>query len=185
MKLLEQNEMPANNEILHEGEIGLRYSREERLKKAPEAVRQMHDEGFIVKPGLIGSLTATKGSRSILFALVLVLILMLVSLALPSDRKSGKVHGIPVKMQVLTRDSALYVSIIFDAVKEVENQNLPISVYATILDSQKKMLSAKTVETIYIGTKNIIPLKFPVDNAVRLDTVIVVNEKELHLHTRL
>ncbi len=174
-----------DREMMNDGHIGLRYSREERLKQAPEAVRQMHDENFIPRPGLIGSLTATKGSRSILFVLILVLLLMLISLVLPSDTKSGKINGVPVKMQVLTQDSTLYVSVIFDAVKKNETSNLPVSVYAAVFDAQKKIVASKTVETIYIGNKSTIPFKFTAANAARFDAVVIINGKELHLHTKL
>ena len=64
----------------------LRYSRSERLKRAPESVQQMYEPDYIKRVNLLKSLTATRSSRSMLFAIVAVFALTFASFLLKTDR---------------------------------------------------------------------------------------------------
>lgn len=94
-----------------EGSSYCRYDRSERLKRAPEAVQQMYEPDYIKKMSLIKSLTATRSSRSMLFAIVAVFALTFASFLLKTDRQSGKILGIPTKLEYLTQQDYLYVNI--------------------------------------------------------------------------
>ena len=71
-----------------ESGLYLRYDRSERLKRAPEAVQQMYEPDYIKKISLLKSLTATRSSRSVLFAIVAVFALTFMSFLLKTDRSS-------------------------------------------------------------------------------------------------
>ncbi len=80
------------------GEIFTRYSREERLKKAPPEVQQMHDSSFIPRKGIIRSLTATKGLRAVFFVIVVLVALTLILFALQRDKDSGSLYKVKLEL---------------------------------------------------------------------------------------
>ena len=98
-----------------EGSSYLRYDRSERLKRAPEVVQQMYEPDYIKKMSLLKSLTATRSTRSMLFAIVAVFALTFASFLFKTDRQSGKIEGVPVKLEYLTQQEHLYVNISFAA----------------------------------------------------------------------
>ena len=95
--------MNNRHELSESGQVHLRYSRAERLKRAPESVQRMYEPDYLKRQGLLKSLTATKGSRSMLFSIVVVCILILFSLFLRTDKKSGTINGvIAIPITVIT-----------------------------------------------------------------------------------
>jgi hypothetical protein len=65
------------NDELNDGRVTFYYSREERLKKAPQSVRDLHKEQVYRKPNLFRTLTATK-SLTFLFISIITLCAALV-----------------------------------------------------------------------------------------------------------
>ena len=161
----------------------LRYDRSERLKRAPEAVQQMYEPDYIKKISLLKSLTATRSSRSVLFAIVAVFALTFMSFLLKTDRQSGKIQGVPVKLEYLTQQEYLYVNISFGATEQRDDYTLPLTVRITASNHDTEEKESKTVDAIYIGSALSVPVQFPSHTYKQLEAVILTDGKALSLRS--
>ena len=161
----------------------LRYDRSARLKRAPEAVQQMYEPDYIKKISLLKSLTATRSSRSVLFAIVAVFALTFASFLFKTDRQSGKIQGVPVKLEYLTQQEHLYVNISFDATEQSDDYTLPLTVRITATNRNTDEKESKTVDVIYIGSALSIPAQFPSHTYQQLEAVVQTDGKPLSLRS--
>ena len=166
-----------------EGSSYLRYDRSERLKRAPEAVQQMYEPDYIKKVSLLKSLTATRSSRSVLFAIVAVFALSFASFLFKTDRQAGKIQGVPVKLEYLTQQEYLYVNISFGATEQSDDYALPLTVRITAANRDTEEKETKTVKVIYIGSALSVPVQFPAHTYKRLEAVVLTDSKALSLQS--
>ena len=149
-----------------EGSSYLRYDRSERLKRAPESVQQMYEPDYIKKMSLLKSLTATRSTRSMLFAIVAVFALTFASFLFKTDRQSGKIEGVPVKL-------------------ESDDYALPLTVRITAANRDTEQKETKDVEVIYIGSTLSVPIQFPAHTYKQLEAVVLVDGKALSLRSAI
>lgn len=166
-----------------EGDSYLRYARSERLKRAPESVRQMYEPDYIKRISLLKSLTATRSSRSVLFAIIAVFALTFMSFLLKTDRQSGKIQGVPVKLEYLTQQEYLYVNISFEATEQSDDYVLPLTVRITATNRDTEEKESKTVEVIYIGSALSVPVQFPAHTYKQLEAVVLADGKAVSLRS--
>ena len=166
-----------------EGGSYLRYDRNERLKRAPEAVQQMYEPDYIKRISLLKSLTATRSSRSVLFAIVAVFALSFASFLFKTDRQSGKIVGVPVKLEYLTQQEHLYVNISFAATEQSDDYALPLTVRITAANRNTQEKDTKTFEVIYIGSALSVPAQFPAHTYKRLEAVVLTDGKAVSLRS--
>lgn len=166
-----------------EGGSYLRYDRSERLKRAPESVRQMYEPDYIKRISLLKSLTATRSSRSVLFAIIAVFALTFMSFLLKTDRQSGKIQGVPVKLEYLTQQEYLYVNISFEATEQSDDYVLPLTVRITAANRDTEEKECKTVEVIYIGSALSVPVQFSANKYKQLEAVVLADGKALSLRS--
>ena len=168
-----------------EGGSYLRYDRSERLKRAPEAVQQMYEPDYIKKISLFKSLTATRSSRSMLFAIVAVFALTFLSFLLKTDRQSGKIQGVPVKLEYLTQQEYLYVNVSFEATEQSDDYALPLIVRVTAANRDTEEKETKTVEVIYIGSALSVPAQFSAHTYKQLEAIVLADGKALSLRSAI
>ena len=90
---VENNEDAFNEDAFNEdGRVRFYYSREERLKKASQAVRDIYDSSKIPKRGLIRVLTATQPLRIMFFSLVILCVVMLILSRVVLQSASGELE---------------------------------------------------------------------------------------------
>ncbi len=166
-----------------EGGSYLRYDRNERLKHASKSVQQMYEPDYIKKIGLLKSLTAARSSRSVLFVIVVIFVLMVLSFLLKADRQSGKIQGVPVKLEYLTQQEHLYVNISFDATEQSDDYTLPLTVRITATNRNTDEKESKTVDVIYIGSALSVPAQFPSHTYQQLEAVVQTDGKALSLRS--
>ena len=166
-----------------EGGSYLRYDRSERLKRAPESVQQMYEPDYIKRISLLKSLTATRSSRSVLFAIVAVFALSFASFLFKTDRQSGKIVGVPVKLEYLTQQEHLYVNISFAATEQSDDYSLPLTVRITAANRNTQEKDTKTFEVIYIGSALSVPAQFPAHTYKRLEAVVLTDGKAVSLRS--
>ena len=166
-----------------EGGSYLRYDRSERLKRAPESVQQMYEPDYIKRISLLKSLTATRSSRSVLFAIVAVFALSFASFLFKTDRQSGKIMGVPVKLEYLTQQEHLYVNISFAATEQSDDYALPLTVRITAANRNTQEKETKTFEVIYIGSALSVPAQFPAHTYKRLEAVVLTDGKAVSLRS--
>ena len=175
--------MNTHDEIGDGSSVQLRYSRSERLKHASDEVRKMYEPDYIPKYGLLGALVATRASRFVLFALILVFVLLLLSLVAPFDKKTAIIRDIPVRLETDKHDSLVSVAVFFDAVQTVSD--IPLSVHITLTDSQKKNVASKAAHSFYMGRPLSIPAQFTAPTAAYVEVVIVSENKTVRLGTAI
>ena len=163
--------------------ITLRYSREERLKKASEAVRRMYEPDYIPQAGIIKGLTATRASRAVLFSIVLCMALLLFFIFIRIDRTSGSLAGIPVKMETLQQDRALYINITFAENHAEHQKQIPISITVSAYnDAHTSLKQEKTVQAIYIGSPLTVPIQCTNTGYTQIRAAISTESEQLELH---
>ena len=178
--------MNDNSNLWNKGEIYLRYDRNDRLKRASQSVQQMYSPDYIKRTSMIKSLTATRASRSLLFAILAVFALSFASLLLKTDRQSGKICGIPVKMEYLSQQEQLYVNILFSAVPQQDDTyTLPITVRISASNRDTEQQETKTVEAVYIGSPLSIPAQFSAHTFQQLEAAVIADGKTLTLRGKL
>lgn len=184
MKLQERQRMSDKHDSWN-GEIYLRYDRNERLKRAPESVRRMYEPDYIKRLGIIKGLMSTRTTRSLLFSIIAVFALTFLSFLLKPDRQTGKINGIPVKLEWLSQKDLLYVNIVFDATAQSEIDTLPVTVSVNALNSETKQQENKIVDAIYLGNTLSIPIQFSAQTFTQLEAIIRIDKKTLTLHSTL
>lgn len=177
--------MNDRQELSESGHVHLRYSRSERLKRASESVQRMYEPDYLKRQGLLKSLTATKGSRSMLFSIVVVCILILFSFFLKTDKKSGTLNGIPAQLEALVHDSKVYVNVLLDETQPPDSFTMPVTVLITATNTAEATQSVKTVNAIYIGSKLRISAQFQETVPVKIEAIIATENTTLRLNTML
>lgn len=87
------------------------YSREERLKNAPEIVREYYaGRGPRPVKGLFRALTATRGNRFLLASVAFFAAFVWI-FSLLSGRNDGTVGGVPAKFSAFLYEDSVYVSL--------------------------------------------------------------------------
>ena len=174
--------MNDNRDSWTDGEIYLRYNRNERLSRASEAVQQMYKPDYIKRLSLLKSLTAMRSSRSSLFAILIVAAISIGSFFLRnSDRQVGKIYEVPVKLEYLTHQNTLYVNVSLSATAQEESYTLPVTVQINAVNRDTEQQETKTVKAVYIGSALSLPAQFPAHTFNRLEAVIFAGEKTLTL----
>ena len=160
--------------------IELRYSREKRLKNAPESVRKMYEPDYIPRYGLIKGLTATRASRAILFSIILCTAFILFSLFIRNDRTAGSLAGVSVKMETLQQGNVLYVNITFAEKHTAEPIPFDITVTAHT-EKHASLKQEKTIHAIYIGSALTVPFQCAGAGYTQIQAAISSGTKHLNL----
>ncbi len=178
--------MNDNRDSWTNGEIYLRYNRNERLSRASESVQRMHKPDYIKRLSLIKSLTAMRSSRTSLFAILIVAAVSLGSFFLRNgDRQAGKILGIPVKLEYLNHQNTLYINISLSATDQDEGYTLPVTVRINAVNHDTERQETKTLKAVYLGSALSIPAQFPAHTFSQLEAVIFADETVLTLNSKI
>ncbi len=138
------------------------YNRQERLKNAPESVRDYYNGKLTGQShGLFKSLVATKGNRMLLVTVVLCafLVIFLSLFGNKSDRR--EINGVAVQLSAFTFDDSVYVSLHMDAGKSHKADTVK-KVIATVsgIDSDKQKTQDHVLQGNYTGNEQYLRTKF-------------------------
>lgn len=90
------------------------YSREERIKNAPQPVKDFYSGRLkAFRPGIFKALVATKGNRFMLFALI-ACFCVVIMLSLFDRRNEGSASGVPVSLSAFSFEDTVYVTLKFE-----------------------------------------------------------------------
>lgn len=162
------------------GEIFLRYNREERLKHSSEKVRQMHDPNFIQRKGLIQSLTATPGLRFMLFAILIIIGLGFISLVVFGEKSSGKIYGIKIELKSFVYNGQILANIKLNKNEKMQI-NETIKVQFIFFDKDKNEIKSIISEGVYTGTDLIFSSQDESGAATKIKVNILLKDKILSL----
>ncbi|MCR5724290.1 MAG: hypothetical protein K6G80_04295 [Treponema sp.] len=106
-----------------------RYNREERLKHAPQNVRDYYNGTFMPRRGLFRSLISTHGNRYLLISVGLCIgVVLLASVLL--HRESATVGGVGTQLSAFSFEESVYASLKLDKAGKHVSLTLPAPVSA-------------------------------------------------------
>ncbi len=182
-------------------EVFTRYNREERLKNAPEQVKAMYEGNFIPQRGILKSLTATRGLRAVLFAIVILVVINLVLFAINRDKSSGKIHNIKIEVNTFIFDGIPLANLKMQAypefIKQTENkteqkkdsskENIGevVKVQFSFFDKDENKISSTIKTGIYNGTEQTFSARDESMKAKSVEVHILMKEKLVTLTKRI
>ncbi len=138
--------------------LEFRYSRQKRLERAPEIVRETYRKGYTPNKGFIRGLTATPGLRSIFFAII-ILSAVVVGVTLfggSSDQKT--LNGSAVRLTAFLYGDSVYVSVSLKPSGDsaAPSEPVPVSAYIEGLDASGNVVAEQRVSGAYAGSDTVL-----------------------------
>lgn len=145
-----------------ESRLKFYYSREERISKAPQSVKDFYSGRVkAFKPGIFKALVATKGNRFMLFALI-ACFCVVIMLSLFDRRNEGAIRGVPVSLSAFSFEDTVYVTLKFDAPsKRYRNdREARFNVEIEFMDADKNTAERQVFTYIYTGKESFLRTTF-------------------------
>lgn len=168
-----------------EEKIVFRYNREERLKSAPQIVRDYYDgklkpvRGFKV-------LWVNKSNRFILLALVFFVGFVWIYTALNNTRSSASINNIIFEQTSFGFQEEIYVNIkIHD--KKADEKSSPVKITAEVffINVDNQVAEKKELSLVYRNGEQALTTKATDYDIIRVDTIITAEEKEKELSSAI
>lgn len=163
--------------------ITTRYSREKRLRNAPENVRKMHDGVYTKRPGLIGALFASKANAMLA---ILILLMMVFMFFYGKIRDTKELENFKLIMSVefnsenSLEDNTIFVNVtIKPKTKDFYGEEIKLMFFA--FDENDAVLGYKTLSSVYLAEEQILSsrlqLRAPVKNLKKVKAQVELSEK--------
>ena len=170
-----------------EEELVFRYSRSERLKKAPEQVQNLYNGNFqVFKPGIFRALVSTKSNRLVFIALI-ICFLAVVFLGIFNRQNESSLEGVPLQLTAFSFEETVYVSVKFESLakKTQSEEVLPVvrnfQVDFEFLDAQKNTVEKRQEINIYAGEENFLRTTCRDYDIFYVNALVSLNEKTVKL----
>lgn len=166
-----------------EEKIVYRYNREERLKSAPQIVRDFYDgklepvRGFKV-------LWVNKSNRFILLALVFFVGFIWINSGIRGNRNTAVVDDIKLELMAFSYEDEVYVNLKIDEGKKKELSspvNIKAEIYFTNVDSQ--VVEKKELSLVYNSGEEYLRTKVSDYDIIMVDAFVQVGEVQKDLST--
>lgn len=141
-----------------EGEEGLHfyYNREERLKNAPQPVKDFYSGNFKLNKGF-RALVGSRANRVLLVTMAICIVFVLFTSVLSSSDK-GKIGSAGMRLTAFAYEEEIYVSLKINASKTAVN--IPVEMAALCYDADKQPSVTHKVSEIYKGQELFLRTKF-------------------------
>lgn len=145
----------------NENQLNFRYNRSERLKNAPQNVKDYYDGNMnYAAKGLFKTLFSNKMSRITFLALICCVgISFMLGSFLPKENQVD-VEDITIELTVVTLEDTVYCSILFPVSKVISNREEFVFVDFLAYDEKGNLISKETDSGIYTGEKKYFRTKF-------------------------
>lgn len=168
-----------------EEKLVFRYNREERLKAAPQIVRDYYDgkmqpvRGFKV-------LWVNKSNRYILLSLVLFIGFVWVYTAINNTRSTGKINNTLFTQTSFAFQEEIYVNIKVQN-KKADEKSPPVKVEAELffINNDNQVIEKKELSLIYSNGEKSLTTKVTDYDIIRVDTIITAEGKEKELSSAI
>ncbi len=168
-----------------EEKLVFRYNREERLKSAPQIVRDYYDgkmqpvRGFKV-------LWVNKSNRYILLSLVLFIGFVWVYTAINNTRSTGKINNTLFTQTSFAFQEEIYVNIKVQN-KKADEKSPPVKVEAELffINNDNQVIEKKELSLIYSNGEKSLTTKVTDYDIIRVDTIITAEGKEKELSSAI
>ena len=139
-----------------ENELNFRYSREERLKNAPEIVKKYYAGELPTAPkGFFKALVHTKSSRFIFMALILVLALFVALFFFGPKSNQNTMQNTTFSLSAFSFEEKVYISIKTET-KNMPSIEIPIEVKISAFDKDKQLINHEKIETVILQKEEFI-----------------------------
>ena len=162
--------------------VELRYSRERRLKNAPDTVELLHSPDYIKKQSFFSSIWTNKGHRFIFIAILILASLNLGLFFYHYSSSSGKIEGINVQMETFQYNGDILVNVVFS---ESNTPQKDVKVYARSFNGKGDETYFAETQGIYIGHKLILHFKIENNDIKKIETIVLMDKKVLTLSKKI
>ncbi len=171
------------NNDFNNDELNFHYSRENRLKKAPDIVKEHYEEDGKPSNGFFKSLVATKSSRFLLGSIVLLLVMIFFVKNIDKIAQPTNIDGISIELAAFSFDSTVYVTA---TAKECPvEKDIPLTVCFNALNSENKIVKTSTIYSIFDGTENVSRTTFANDDIMTIECHVSTETKTITLKTNV
>lgn len=156
----------AGSEPLH-----LRYNRAERLKRAPDMVKNLHEGKYTTKPGFVKSLFTTPASALLALAIIIMIPLIVFlkknnaqavskDFDFQLDCKIEKFHADAAQNDAEETNGTLFAQLTIEP-KSYKYSNEAVRCMFFVLGAQDIVLKYSQVESMYLGEKLVLSSPIP------------------------
>lgn len=164
-----------------EEKIVFRYNREERLKNAPQIVRDYYDgkmkpvRGFKV-------LWVNKTNRYILLSLILFIGFVWVFTAINNTRSYGRINNNTFELTSFSFQEEVYVTVKVQN-KKADEKSPPVKVEALVffVNNDNQVVEKKELSLLYRDGEQTLATKATDYDIIRVDVIVSAEEKEIEL----
>lgn len=138
------------------------YNREERLKKAPQSVRDFYAGKMTPKKGLFKVLVSTKGNRFMLMSIA-VFVAFIWIFSFLSARNISRFIGTECELTAFSYEDSVYVSLQFKALSDEKlktRMSIPVLVTFNAYDNSGALINKSEVSDSFTGEELFIRTKF-------------------------
>lgn len=165
----------------NEEKLVFRYNREERLRGAPQIVRDYYDgkmqpvRGFKI-------LWVNKTNRYILLSLIIFVGFVWVFTAINNTRSSAKINNIVFDMSAFAFQEEIYVNIKVKD-KQADKDSPPVKVGAEVffVNNDNQVVEKKELTLVYRDGEETLATKATDYDIIRIDIIITADGKEKEL----
>lgn len=175
-----------NRRIIPDEELNFYYTRTDRLKRAPENVRQFYD-GTAPKPpkGLFKALVHTSHGKFMLGAVALSLVVVFVVFFLGERANVKSAAGITFTLSAFSFEDSVYVSLKAHENQNAENLPLSADIIFSALSEEKQPVGRQENLLIYDGKEEFCRTIFTDYDIMSVHAEIRVGGERVALHTRV
>lgn len=172
--------------IIPDEELNFHYNRAERLKRAPENVRQFYD-GTAPKPpkGLFKALIHTSHGKFMLGAVVLALVVVTVVLFFGEQANVKTAGAVTFTLSAFSFEDSVYVSIKAHENKNAENLPVTADIVFFALSEEKQPISRQENMLIYEGKEEFCRTIFTDYDIISVHAEICIGGETVNLYTRV
>lgn len=166
-----------------EEKIVFRYNREERLKKAPQIVRDYYDGKLQPVKG-IRVFWVYKQNRYVLFSLILFIAFVWGYSGLNSTRRYTRMNNVDFDLMAFSYEEEVYVNLKVMN-KKADEKSPPVKVEAEFffIDADNQLIEKKEMSLVYRNGEEYLRTKIRDYDIIRVDIILTVDGKDKEIST--
>ena len=168
-----------------EGEetIVFRYNREERLKHAPQIVRDAY-EGKLKPVRGIKIFWVNKANRFILLSLIIFIAFVWIFTAVSSTKSYAKINNITFELSAFSFQDEVYVSLKVND-KAANDKSPPVKIVTEVffINNDNQIIEKKELSLVYRDGEQTLTTKAGDYDIIRVDAIIQADNKEKEVTT--
>lgn len=163
-----------------DGNPEFRYNRENRLKNAPDSVKDFYNGNMKLPPkGLFKVLFYTKTSRTMLVVLFFVVGVMMFISMFSNKTNIGKISNIKIELRGILLEDSIYTSVHFPQIDDKTPNSVEILFSA--IDSNDTIINEEEIYAIYSGDDSYFRTFFNDYDIITVKATIKYNNETIEL----